>query len=123
MLDIEMQFGDFIGSAGRKDGQPQPNSKTRLEIHSVSLAGVVRNDKARPSDFGHYLVADPADVILIVDATRSFISVGRPMRMVQFAMMSRAVSWWVYLKTMSYGGRIAAAYGHQVGILPFSSGE
>jgi hypothetical protein len=38
-------------------------------------------------------------------------------------MMSRAVSRWVYLKTMSCGGRIAAAYGDQVGILPFSSGE
>src|ERR1700730_11288826 len=70
MLDIEVQIGDFVRPASWDDCQPQPESEAGLKIDAAPVTGVVSHDKARPSDLGHYLVADAADVILLIDAAR-----------------------------------------------------
>ena len=40
----------------------------RFTIDAVPLTSVVRPDEARAPDLGHYLVGDPADIILVVEA-------------------------------------------------------
>ena len=45
-----MQLVDFSGPARWNDRQPEPKSKTRLEINSIPLAGVVSHDEARSAD-------------------------------------------------------------------------
>ena len=70
VLDIKMQLGNLISSARRNDDQPKPKREPRLKIDAAPVTGVVSHDKARPSDLGHYLVADAANVILTINTKR-----------------------------------------------------
>lgn len=67
MLNVEVQIANVIASACRNYGQPQPKREPRLKVDAVSLARVIGHDEARASDLTHYLVADTADVILLVN--------------------------------------------------------
>src|SRR5580704_13734354 len=70
MLDIEVQIGDFVRLASWDDCQPQPDSEAGLKIDAAPVTGVVSHNEARSPNLGHYLVADAADVILLIDAAR-----------------------------------------------------
>jgi hypothetical protein len=71
MLDVEVQLRDFILFASWNDCEPKPESEACLKIYTAAVTCIVGHDKSRPPDFGHYFVADPADVILRVDAERT----------------------------------------------------
>jgi hypothetical protein len=71
MPNVEVKIGNFVGSARRYDHQPDPKREARLKIHAVSLGRVISDNEARAPDLGHYLVGNPAYIVLSIEAQRS----------------------------------------------------